>query len=1228
MNGTQSSYFRLNEFGTLASGSSSAGKFHLGLALGVLLMLSSLPVQAQFLTGTVPTGTGPAAIGINPVTNKAYVANASDGTLTIIDGATHSTATIAVGSNPHAVLVNTVTNKIYVANANASGIVTVVDGATNQTTTVAVGGFPSALAVNPATNLVYVANQVASGSVLVIDGVSDSVVATLSVGGTPSGVAVDSSTNRIYVANSVTDSVTVVNGADNSTSSISTGTGSNPVAVAVNSATGKVYVACRGNGSVEVIDENTNLTSAIVLGATVWTLALDPVTGRVYALLKDHNQLAVINGASNSLLSVVAVGASPVAVAINTATHQVYTANSGDGTVTIIDAATLKPTNLTVGANPGALGIDSITNKAYLANEDSSTVSVVDGATNTLATVSLSASPVAIAAHVVADKVYVGSLGGNSVTVIDGATNTTTDVPAGNSPQAFASSPLTNKVYVANVDDQTVTVIDGATSATTTINLGASPRGIAVNPATNRVYVSTTNKNTLTVIDGTTGSIVAAIPLGSAPATVAVDAATNTIYATNPSGNSLVVLDGATHAVTTVGVGDSPRGIAVNSSTHRVYVVNETDNTVTVIDGMTANVLATVAVGNGPRGVAVNSMTNRVYVANQVDSTVTVIDGVTNSATLVTLGNLLGPIDLAVNPVSNKVYVAGQSSNNIAIIDGASNAITILNDANAVEPFAVAVDALTGKVYVANRGSSNVTVLTEQQVSATLLQASVLPLAANLSATLAPHLEFAASRMGTLPTAPPRLEYQIDSWQGAWRAANTLGGARFDAASPALAPGFHVLYAFSSDGQSASSSSPHTQSNSLNSNIVAYGFTVSPPSIAVSTPRLDFGSEALHKVSVARSVILSNLGGGPLTLAAITATGDYSVSHACGTTVAPSAQCEIPVTFTPSAAGARLGTLTVTQGSGESMGHTISLSLVGTAAAIGPPTFSPNPLPFATAQVAGTKSSAQTATLTNNTGGTLTITSFSTASAPDFTATPGGTNPCGTTLADGASCTVSITFAPTLLDTLATIASGTNGLLPQAILLTSSYTTAPVGLAVSGTAQAFGFNTTTPTATVTAGQTGSFPINVVPVGGYNQSVSFSCITAATNATCNVNPGSVTLDGTHSGSITASVITTARTGLAPQFRTIPPAALPRVPVTLGWLSLAALLGMALALRRMGRLRLLLLPVGLSLILTWAACGGSSTSIPVVTGTAAGSWVVTVTGTSGSLTNTTAVTLNVN
>lgn len=89
------------------------------------------------MTDAVPTGNSPHAIGINSVTDRIYLANADDGTLTVIDGATHSTATIAVGNNPQAVAVNPATNKIYVANTNPSGTVTVIDGVSNAATTVA-----------------------------------------------------------------------------------------------------------------------------------------------------------------------------------------------------------------------------------------------------------------------------------------------------------------------------------------------------------------------------------------------------------------------------------------------------------------------------------------------------------------------------------------------------------------------------------------------------------------------------------------------------------------------------------------------------------------------------------------------------------------------------------------------------------------------------------------------------------------------------------------------------------------------------------------------------------------------------------------------------------------------------------------------------------------------------------------------------------------------------------
>lgn len=111
-------------------------------------------------------------LAIKSSTNKIYVANLQDGTVTVIDGATNSTAVLSVGTRPTAVAVNPVTNKIYVAD-KLSNTVTIIDEATNSTETVTVGQTPVSVAVNPVTNKIYVGNN-QDVTVTVIDGATTS----------------------------------------------------------------------------------------------------------------------------------------------------------------------------------------------------------------------------------------------------------------------------------------------------------------------------------------------------------------------------------------------------------------------------------------------------------------------------------------------------------------------------------------------------------------------------------------------------------------------------------------------------------------------------------------------------------------------------------------------------------------------------------------------------------------------------------------------------------------------------------------------------------------------------------------------------------------------------------------------------------------------------------------------------------------------------------------------
>jgi hypothetical protein len=66
-------------------------------------------------------------------------------------------------------------------------------------------------------------------------------------------------------------------------------------------------------------------------------------------------------------------------------------------------------------------------------------------------------------------------------------------------------------------------------------------------------------------------------------------------------------------------------------------------------------------------------------------------------------------------------------------------------------------------------------------------------------------------------------------------------------------------------------------------------------------------------------------------------------------------------------------------------------------------------------------------------------------------------------------------------------------------------------------------------ATVSAGQTAGYSINLTPEAGFAQKVSFSCAGAPLNSTCTVSPASVTLDGTDNGNATLTVATTGPSG---------------------------------------------------------------------------------------------------
>ncbi len=300
-------------------------------------LLPASPAGGPLVIATVPVGRNPAAVGVNPTTNRIYVTNRFSNTVSVIDGASNSViATVAVGVFPYGIGVNPNTHRVYVANFFSNTLMT-IDGLSNTVVaTTPMGSGPIGVGVNPNTGRIYVANHY-KNNVSVIDTISQTVVATVTTEGGPYGVSVNPNTNRVYVTNYTSNTVSVIDGVSN-TAFVTVAVGAGPIAVGVNPNTDRVYVANYTSHTVSVIDALDNTVVATVsVGLRPGGVGVNPTTNRIYVANAGSNTVSVIDGASNTVSATVSVGTNPFGSGVNPNTSRIYVANYDSNDVSVIE---------------------------------------------------------------------------------------------------------------------------------------------------------------------------------------------------------------------------------------------------------------------------------------------------------------------------------------------------------------------------------------------------------------------------------------------------------------------------------------------------------------------------------------------------------------------------------------------------------------------------------------------------------------------------------------------------------------------------------------------------------------------------------------------------------------------------------------------------------------------------------------------------------------------------
>jgi YVTN family beta-propeller protein len=346
--------------------------------------VSVISGSTDAVVAKVTVGIQPAVLSVDPANGDVYVIDLGNGywsnvtsfglgNVSVISVTTDTViATVPVGNYPLSLAFDPLNGDVYVSNYGSNSVSVISAYNNTVVATLAVGQFPAQVAFDPSDGEVYVASDgpgypagsgpAASGALSVISSSTNAVVANVSVAGAagPEVLAFDSANDDVYLANngySPGNIVSVISGPTNSVVATPL-VGADPNAIAFNPSNGDVYVGR--------IDTNFNSNGSNIPG-----------------------DLLVISGSTNTVIANVTLAGEPVTIAVDPASGNVYVAtvpndaqmqpfSNGTGTVSVVSESTnTVMTNLTVGDYPISIAVDSSNGDIYVANLGSDTVSVI-----------------------------------------------------------------------------------------------------------------------------------------------------------------------------------------------------------------------------------------------------------------------------------------------------------------------------------------------------------------------------------------------------------------------------------------------------------------------------------------------------------------------------------------------------------------------------------------------------------------------------------------------------------------------------------------------------------------------------------------------------------------------------------------------------------------------------------------------------------------------------------
>lgn len=799
--------------------------------------VSVLDTQQLKVKKVIAVGASPIGIAANPAANKVYIANSGSGTITPITGTTAATPW-TVGGTPSAVVVDSVLNQLYVMDTSLDQIDILNAGTGAAIGTIAVSLPPAAMTVNIATHAVFVACSGSSaGSVVVIDGVHHSVVTSVPVNKGSTSISVDPVTNIVIVESPSTNTHTAINAA--SGYSVQTQTISQPWGSVYGA--GLFLVSEYGSTGVGFTGGNTgtftigNFYDTTLLGSA--GLTVNPSSNQM-VVLYPAGDVAFLIDLTNPVITQpiheLTAGFNVAGAAFDPLAGRLFITNSTDNTVSVFNVSESSASQL-VDAYEGPYGGNSINYNFIDSNP----------ATGMMYTLRLG--------NLFAINEAAAAAGADGTS--QNSTGVTTIPLASPYSATVAVNAATNKIYVG--DYQNAYVVDGTTDVATGLSLPANTqiRTFAVNNGTNQIVGWDYYTGNVLILDGITNAVVKTIPTGtgSSIGPIQVDAARDMIYLGGLQ--AVYVINPATGTlVTTLPIAGQAMSAALNAPKNLLYVVDNSDK-LTVINTSTNTVVTAITLPSGaPNAVAVNPLSGNYYVAMTFD--VREYSGATNKLVkdfpYTSYPDITEAVSLAVNPLTDLIYVgtgSGTLSSVLAVIDERTQTVSAIPDLYDPATYALNLDlgsgvlGGTGPSYTnlffpsSSLGAANVPILvtgTGVVDSYTIASSPIF----RTKSTLPSFKISATSSFGSTATTfvPTKAFYQVDGWQGTWKTATlklqsgTLTSSGTIKIGSALTTGRHILYVYADIGDVAT-----IQAGLPTGNSVANSPVISPVAAVVFT---------------------------------------------------------------------------------------------------------------------------------------------------------------------------------------------------------------------------------------------------------------------------------------------------------------------------------------------------------------------------------------------------------